>query len=139
MTFLPNYDEQPTDYESPYWNGVCGENGNRECKVNSRWCSVRMSDDDLCSWHHFRMSRHFKFKCNCQEHTIISGDQMARNLFREYYDCPDIPVSVCEEYCCGKCQNTDTEEYTCGSMLVGLCCLHRHGSAIKLPLTPREE
>lgn len=91
------------------------------CAIDSKYCSREMSQvDDLCLWHHARMARHQIVRCDCTEHVVCNGDAPGRRMFREYYgswsmSVIDISGTV---YCCGYCQNTDTQTHTCGLMQV---------------------
>lgn len=106
------------------------------CKIDSKSCSVDMSQiNDLCQWHYYRMATHHNFPCGCgSEKYFCSGDATGRHIFREYYNCWDIPVQDLSGkiYCCGQCQNRDAETHTCGRMLVGECCLNKHPSSKKI-------
>jgi hypothetical protein len=109
---------------------------NPACKCDSMSCSAEMSSDvsDLCAWHRIRMARHVRLSCGCGSVDLCNGDSTGRWLFRNYYDCWDMPVmdSIGKFYCCGQCQNSDSETHECGQMLVGDCCLEKHPNAIKL-------
>ncbi len=110
---------------------------NPACKIDSKSCSSSMSPDvtDLCEWHRLRMARHVTMQCGCGPVDTCWGDSPGRWMFRNYYDCWEIPVvdTMNKFYCCGHCQNTDTETHQCGeSMLVGECCLDKHPNATKI-------
>lgn len=114
-----------------------GKSSNPKCAVESECCTEKMSDvRDLCHWHRQRMAQYEEFKCNCNEWIVCCGDSPGRRMFRNYYDNWDIPVSdlTYRCYCCGDCQNGDTEKYLCGNMLVGDCCKHRHRSKHLFPI-----
>ncbi len=110
---------------------------NPACKIDSKSCSSSMSPDvtDLCEWHRLRMARHVTMQCGCGPVDTCWGDSPGRWMFRNYYDCWEIPVvdTMNKFYCCGHCQSTDTETHQCGtSMLVGECCLDKHPNATKI-------
>ena len=110
-----------------------GQNPN--CSVKSMSCSKDMSDiSDLCLWHRLRMAHHFKESCGCKINDVCSGDAVARQVFRNYYKQPKLPVMDLSGrlYCCGYCQNTDSETHECGIMLVGKCCIDLHKNAISI-------
>ena len=83
-----------------------------------------MSGDvaDLCEWHRVRMASHVVMSCGCKKWDLCSGDSTGRVMFRNYYNCWEMPVidSIGKVYCCGTCQNCDGEKYQCGVMLVVL-------------------
>lgn len=109
---------------------------NPACKIDSVSCSAEMSSDvsDLCAWHRIRMARHERMSCGCGPVDVCGGDSTGRWMFRNYYDCWEIPVmdTMGKFYCCGQCQNSDSETHECGQMLVGDCCLEKHTNATKL-------
>lgn len=109
---------------------------NELCAINSKSCSKEMSADvaDLCAWHRVRMATHVRLSCGCKEWDLCSGDSAGRAMFRNYYDCWEMPVidSVGKVYCCGTCQNYDNETHKCGEMLVCDHCLERHSGCRKL-------
>ncbi len=124
---------------SNYVGTLMDSNGgvhNELCAVDSKSCSKEMSADvsDLCAWHRVRMARHVVLSCGCNEWDLCSGDSAGRMMFRQYYDCWEIPVidSIGKVYCCGTCQNRDGEKYSCGEMLVGNCCVEKHSACVKL-------
>lgn len=100
------------------------------CKINSVECSNEISDvSDLCLFHRLRMAKRCIMSCNCIKNIdCCFGDSIGRKQFREYYNYKDIPVIDITNkfYCCGDCQNKDNEEYICGNMLIGDCCIHKH-------------
>ena len=64
-------------------------------------------------------------ECACKNHDICCGDTIGRGMFREYYDCWEIPVfDDVRLYCCGRCQNSDNYVVLCGDMYV--CEKHMH-------------
>jgi hypothetical protein len=125
---------------------LCSSNGNvhnEACKIDSQSCSREMSDiADLCQWHRIRMARHVTVICACGIVDACAGDATARRMFRNYYDRWDIPVfdSANLLYCCGECQNTDTETYQCGTrMRVGPCCIDKHPNASPIKKGSKQE
>jgi hypothetical protein len=105
---------------------------NQLCKINSKACSTKMSPyNDLCLWHYCRMAKYYYSSCGCCTVYACYGDSTGRHIFREYYNCWDIPVkdSFGKFYCCGQCQNRDSETHYCGTMLVGECCIAKHPGA----------
>jgi hypothetical protein len=91
--------------------------------------------NDLCLWHYCRMARYLSISCDCgSEHYTCYGDSISRHMFREYYNCWNIPVKDLfgKLYCCGECQNKDSETHYCGLMLVGECCIEKHQGAKKI-------
>ena len=129
---------EDSDNWNKYVETLMGNNGghNVSCAIDSASCSKEMSADvsDLCAWHRMRMARHVRLSCGCKEWDTCSGDSTGRMMFRNYYDCWEMPVidSIGKVYCCGTCQNCDGEKYSCGEMLVGNCCIDKHSACIKL-------
>ena len=119
-----------------YTKTLMGTSHNDSCKIESKSCSKEMSADvsDLCAWHRMRIARHVRLSCGCKEWDLCSGDSVGRALFRDYYDCWEMPVidSIGKVYCCGTCQSCDAEKYSCGEMLVGNCCVEKHSDCVKL-------
>ena len=115
---------------------LMGTAHNDLCKIDSMSCSKEMSADvaDLCAWHRMRIARHVRLSCGCAEWDLCSGDSTGRMMFRQYYDCWEMPVidSIGKVYCCGSCQNCDGEKYECGGMLIGDCCVEKHSACITL-------
>lgn len=103
---------------------------NPKCTVKSDGCSKNMESHNLCFWHSKRMGNRFPIKCDCgQEFTCVDGDSIGRYLVRNYYkmDFSRTPVMMCGIlYCCGSCQNSDSELYACGNMNIGNCCVNYH-------------
>jgi len=113
---------------------LCDSNGghNNLCKIDSKSCSTEMSPYDLCLWHYYRIASYHELACGCgTEKFFCSGDATSRKLFRDYYDCWKIPVQDLTNkiYCCGTCQNRDSETHYCGDYLIGACCLAKHPGA----------
>ena len=112
-----------------------GEKHNEKCKIISKACSDKMSDvPDLCEWHRLRMATHHKFNCNCKMNDVCNGDALGRRFFRDYYNMPNMSVVDMGGYlyCCGSCQNTDSETHMCGDMYVGSCCINEHPNAVPI-------
>ncbi len=135
-TFHPNSNVHWYDFIT-----LCDSNKdhNSACKITSKSCSKDMSQyNDLCLWHYYRMASHHKFSCDCDsvgsDKYYCFGDSTGRHIFREYYNCWDIPVQDTSRqlYCCGRCQNTDTETHMCGRLLVGDCCIDKHPNSTKI-------
>jgi hypothetical protein len=104
---------------------------NPNCAIDSKSCTETMSDvKDLCKWHRRRMAQYWESSCKCNQWIVCDGDATGRNMFRNYYNDWTIPVIDLfgKFYCCGACQNGDSEKYFCGHMRVGNCCKHRHKS-----------
>lgn len=127
--FLPN----PDDSWSIHVDTLYNSNGNKHnplCSVvDSVSCSKEMADDvpdhmkQMCKWHRVRMATHVVMDCDCALHNVCVGDAIGRRIFRNYYDCWEIPVhDGTGLYCCGNCQNTDGQIRRCGRMNV--CAFH---------------
>lgn len=136
-TFHPNMFD--CDDRHKYTETLMDSNGgihNELCAIDSASCSKEMSADvaDLCAWHRMRMARHVVLSCGCKEWDLCSGDSVGRMMFRNYYDCWEMPVidSLGKVYCCGSSQNCDGEKYICGEMLVGDCCVEKHSACRNL-------
>jgi len=117
-----------------YFTHLTGTYGgqNPHCSYTSQQCSMIHSDiPDLCQWHRLRMGYHMQKNCACKINDVCMGDAVARDIFRQYYNCPNIPVIDTSNrlYCCGQCQNCDGETHYCGDMLVGECCIDLHPQA----------
>ncbi len=118
---------------------TCNPSGckhNPSCKIDSNQCSKRMSSiSDLCLFHRARMATHKQIRCGCSEHTVIYGDHTGRCMFNNYYKTNlaviDIPSTF---YCCGPCQNTDSQQFTCGDMNVCAGCSTSHDKDILEPI-----
>ena len=111
---------------------------NPKCSVDSNSCSIAMSVKypDLCFWHSVRMGSKYIIECGCRKQiTAVDGDSIGRVLVRNYFKLPYETTAVfCigRLYCCGSCSNQDSEEYTCGDMLVGPCCKHLHSKLCQI-------
>ena len=102
---------------------------NPQCRIDSEQCSKEMSPyDGLCFWHHARMATIKLLPCGCQMNLVCCGDGTGRHIFRSFYNVWEIPVSDYSGtlYCCGQTQNSDTQSYVCGDMMVCQKCSEQH-------------
>ncbi len=141
MHFTPKDDDKCIPHMFPYppigsYTSDEGKICNPKCKIctlcKSTSGTEEMSDiSDLCKWHRLRMGICNVYACKCGNFMYCQGDGIARNQFRTYYDCPDMPVfdSFGKFYCCGSCQNRDAEVAMCGEMRVCKDHLYRHNRA----------
>src|SRR5580692_9366072 len=101
---------------------------NVACGVNSVQCSQEMSKYPVCRWHHARMARWMNKQCGCKDNDVCDGDALGRMMFCQYYQIEKITVIDCSGrwYCCGECQNTDTQVYRCGDLMICEDCVSTH-------------
>ena len=138
--FFPNCEESWTrystestkkDYIDPDKKHESYGKHNPQCRIDSVFCSKKMSPHDgLCFWHHARMAWIKPLSCGCQMNLVCCGDATGRWMFRNFYNVWEIPVSDCSGtlYCCGQTQNSDTQSYVCGDMMVCQECSRKHNS-----------
>ena len=111
------------------------------CAIDSKGCSIEMADDipegmkELCLWHRARMDQHVVEECGCKKQDACAGDATGRRMFRTYHDSWDMPViDFVGLYCCGRCQNGDSEVYMCGDMRVCNGCAEQHELGTLVPI-----
>lgn len=130
------------DIKNPKGNGSYG-GGNPKCfyaqnyeendkvlyKGLSSLCSKDMYNENICYWHWVRMAEEKVATCDCGKSWLVAeGDMIGRRILRTYKQDFSMPVidSSGKLYCCGQCQNADSEIAACGEMLVCENCLHLH-------------
>ena len=83
----------------------------------------------LCVWHRTRIAKYYVVKCGCKSIEVGAGDAIARQMFRLYHRCWDMAVvDYIDTYCCGSCQNANTETHMCGVMRICPNHLEDHDS-----------
>lgn len=140
IKFLPNSDVSWHTLVNTIHNSNGGHNA--KCSVDSISCSKEMALDvpsdqkQLCAWHRSRMAVHETVRCGCRDNAVCNGDATGRIMFRNYYNLWDI--AVCDVsgqfYCCGTCQNADTQTHRCGDMNVCPTHLQLHDAKTLRPI-----
>ncbi len=133
-TVPPDQPKKHLQSNAGEWSPHCiGTSHNPACSVESQSCTQEMSDDvaDLCKWHRVRIAKHMLVRCACQEFLACNGDSVGRRMFRDYYDCENIPVidRGGNFYCCEGCANRDDYTHYCGDLKVCPTHLHLHRKA----------
>jgi len=108
--------------------------GNEVCKYNNNYCSSIFVANNLCQKHYKLMAIPGIYKCKCnQELEFCNGDAIARRLYIDYFNKWDIAVIDMpgEFYCCGSCQNRNTNITNCGNILICKKCINKHPKLIQ--------
>lgn len=121
---------------APYGMGSMPQNP--DCSVRTDNCSEAV-EGDLCVWHVHRMGLLVLEKCGCYTRPCVVGDATGRCLRRDYeikkaaargisldYSSFAVVDSSGQLYCCGTCQNADTDIGRCGDMKVCGDCSYQH-------------